>query len=144
MEEVECRVRSQGFGWGIGCENKGYIALMSAIIVSAILLVISVSLGVGGFFSRFNVLDKEYKQKSQALAEGCLQAAMVKWALNPNFSAGNINIGGDICTIASIQNNTPVVGQLTIQTSAVYHQAVTNIKEVVKNIDLSLVSIINF
>jgi hypothetical protein len=124
-------------------EQRGYIALMSAIIISSLLLVISVSLGTSGFFSRFNVLETESKQKSQSLAEGCLQAAILRWAIGSTNTLVNINIGGDTCTIVSVKNNFPVAGQITILTKGSFSNADTNITAVIKNTDLLLVSIIN-
>ena len=120
----------------------GYIALMSALIISAILLMISVSLGMGGFFTRFNVLSGEYKLTSEQLAQGCLEKAKVLLALNPYADiTGSLNIGGNSCNIVSLTADDPQGGQTTIQTSAIVHDSVANIKAVINSANFSLISI---
>lgn len=69
--------------------NNGFIALFSVIIVSFILLLAAVSLSFSGFFARFNILDSELKARSDALAEGCLEAALLELAKD------NTHLGGD-------------------------------------------------
>lgn len=60
--------------------GRGFVALMSVIIIGAMLSVLIFTLGVSTFFSRFGVLEAEYKRTSVELAEGCVHAAMLKIA----------------------------------------------------------------
>jgi len=123
------------------CEG-GYIALMSALIIAAILLVISVSLGMGGFFTRFDGLSGEYKLTSEELAQSCLEKAKILFALNPYANiVGSLKIGSNNCNIVSVAENIPQNGQTTIQTSATIHNSTTNIKTVINSENFSLVSI---
>lgn len=121
--------------------QNGYIALMSAIIISVVLVMLSVSVSTAGFYSRFNVVEFEYKQRSSALAEGCINSALLKLAQNPAYvpTAGGetIFIGTDSCTILSV---TTTAGQITIQSKATFQQAVTNVQVVVTSGTLSLMS----
>ena len=58
--------------------NKGFVALMSAIIISVILLLIITNLSLTAFYSRSDVLDSELKDRSSALAEACVDTAILK------------------------------------------------------------------
>lgn len=81
--------------------NKGFIALISVVIISFVLLLVATTLGLKGFFSRFNVLDSENKAKSAGLANGCIEAARLKLANNTSFttlSDTDIFINTEKCT----------------------------------------------
>ena len=119
--------------------QPGYIALISALVISAALIVISVSAATASYFSRFNVLDIESKTQSRELAEGCAQTALLSLAQGIN-SLQNVNVDNLSCSIVSIVADQPGTGQLTIKTSATYSQAVTNLQTVINSDDLSLVS----
>ena len=85
--------------------ERGFVALMSVIIISAILLVLVFTLGVSSFLNRFDVLDTENKRVSVALAEACVNTAMIKIAQNPQYGispalpAGGecVGVGGGVC-----------------------------------------------
>jgi hypothetical protein len=124
-------------------KNKtGFIALMSAIIISVVLLVLATTLSVAGFFSRFNVLDAQYKQQSSGLARGCIDAALLQLAQDPNnITIGDVSVGSAGCSIIAIQKDTPAAGEVTIKTKAVVNQAATNFQTVVNGNNLALISI---
>jgi hypothetical protein len=114
---------------------------MSALIISVVLVILSVSISTAGFYSRFNVADSEYKQRSSALAEGCIDAALLRLAQNAAYApaAGGdvITLDTDTCKIVSVST---LAGQKIIQVQAVYNKAVTNFKIVVDSNSLSLIS----
>ena len=130
---------------GLSKANKkqsGYIALMSAIIISALLLLLAVTVSLTGFLSRSNELDAEYKQRSLNLAQGCAQVALLHLAQDPtNTTVSDVNIGDDKCSIISIQPNTPASGQTTIQTKAEFQTAVTNLRFIINSSNLSIISL---
>jgi Tfp pilus assembly protein PilX len=66
--------------------QHGFVALMSIVIMSAIVLVMIFTLGASVFFSRFSALESEYKRTSLALAEACANTAMLKVAQNASYS----------------------------------------------------------
>lgn len=121
--------------------QHGYVALMSALIISVVLVILSVSISTVGFYSRFNVADSEYKQRSSALAEGCVDAALLRLAQNTAYvpAAGGdvIALDTDSCKIVSLST---IAGQKIIQVQAVYKKAVTNFKIVVDSNSFSLIS----
>lgn len=122
------------------CQN-GYIALMSAIVISAVLIVITFVTSVTGFFVRFNVLDGEYKKSSSALAEACVDTVLLHLAKDPSdVTTGPVSIASGTCIVFSVSLNSPVAGQTTIETKAGVQKSVTNIRVVVDAANLSLMS----
>jgi hypothetical protein len=104
---------------------RGFIALFSVIIVSAILMLAAVGLSFSGFFGRFNVVDSEYKARSDALASSCLDTAILK-AVSGGSGVGsqiintescNYNISGSTIKAWATVSNTYTSYQATINTS---------------------------
>ncbi len=84
--------------------NTGFVALISAIIISVILLLMVINVSLTAFYSRFNILDSELKERSSALAEACADTAMLKLANNSSYNPVNevVTVGSDTCTIISV------------------------------------------
>ncbi len=82
-------------------DNSGFIALMSAILISIILLLIITNLSLTGFYSRSNILDFELKEKSFSLAEACADSALLKLVNDTDYIGGETIAvsGNDTCTI---------------------------------------------
>lgn len=75
--------------------NRGFVALISVVLISAILLIVIVTLGLSTFFQRFDTLDTENKRVSLGYAEGCVNAAMLRIAQNAAYA------GGEYCSLNS-------------------------------------------
>src|SRR3989338_4446979 len=119
--------------------NSGFAALMSAIIISAILLLIATNLSFIGFYSRSDILDSELKERSSALAEACVDTALLELANNPNYAGDEaiIVFEGDTCIIQAINPDaTPII----INTKAIFRQATTNLNVKANKADLFVVS----
>jgi hypothetical protein len=122
--------------------NKGFIALISVIIISAVLLVVTSTLSFSGFYGRYNILDSELKERSKSLAEACGDIAILKLAGDINYShtwPEVININEKSCSIENISSdgtNTTINTQGTTNGGAY----ITKIQIVLKNLDLSIVS----
>ncbi|MEK7536066.1 MAG: hypothetical protein AAB590_03600 [Patescibacteria group bacterium] len=99
--------------------QSGFIALMSAIIISMLLIVITFTLSMTAFFARFNVLHSEYKNISSNLAEGCVDAALLKLINDPAYNPTDeiVSVGTHNCMIVSI---TPLTSPRIINTQALY------------------------
>jgi hypothetical protein len=81
-------------------QQRGFIALMSAIIISAILIVATVTGSLSGFYTRFNILDMEFKNRSSALADACVDTLLYQLATNGSVTAGVVSVGSsDHCEI---------------------------------------------
>lgn len=121
--------------------EKGFAALITAIVLSCILITAAVTLNLSGFFTRSALLDAEYKERSSALSEACADVALLKLAGNATY-AGNetIAIGTDTCQIRPTKLGVPVAGQDTVETRAVFNEATTNLQIIVTASDLSVQS----
>ncbi|MDD5050451.1 MAG: hypothetical protein PHV93_01785 [Candidatus Pacebacteria bacterium] len=119
-------------------KKKGFIALVSAIIISAVLLAILLSLNLGSFFTRFNILDSENKKRSALLALACFETARMNLS-EDSLYAGNEKImeGEDSCRICPLQASP---GGIEIQTRALVHSAHTNLKALLNSGNLSILS----
>lgn len=112
-------------------KESGFMALISAIIISAILLAILFTANTSTFFARFDALDAEYKRIAVGLAESCVNQALLKLARDYSYDPINeiISVGGDICYIKSITPGVPRVGNSTlvsINTQANHQGAFSN------------------
>src|SRR3989338_1096164 len=92
--------------------NTGFVALMSAIIISVILLLIVTNLSLTGFYSRSDILDSELKERSSALAEACADTALLKLANDTSYIGGGTPVivnGSETCTIDTTTATNPRV-----------------------------------
>ncbi|MDO8516141.1 MAG: hypothetical protein Q7S28_02745, partial [bacterium] len=124
-------------GFASGADSRrGFIALMSAIIISVVLLLIITTTGLTGFFGRFNILDSEYKERSSALADACVDKMILKLADDSSYSgeASPISVGSepsDVCSVLTGATGDPI---RTFKIQASYQNAYTNL-QVAVNID---------
>ncbi len=111
--------------------NRGFIALISVLVISFILLGLTAAANTAGFFARFAQLDLAYQQQSYVLAEGCANVALLNLQQNYSYAPTNqqITIGNNACTIVSVttQSATASSKQVTIQTKAQYNHTFTNL-----------------
>ena len=105
--------------------GAGFIALVSAVIISIVLLTLVVGVGERGFSSRFNILNSELKAMSSGLAEACVETAILFLAQNSGYTGPElIHVGDSECEITSVVNNG--AGGFDIRTHAVSAPIVTN------------------
>lgn len=125
--------------------QRGFIALISAIVISTILLSLAVTLGSSTFFSRFDVLNSEYKRISLGLAEACVNSALGKIGSDYNYSvtsdsAYSSSRGGAVVSLGSAYGSaldcviyplthTDAGGKrtFTISTQGKFHGAFSNV-----------------
>lgn len=120
------------------CHKRGFVALMSSIIISAILLMVVVLQSFTGFNSRYNILYGEYKERGNAIAEACVSATLLLLANNSAY-VGNAttSISGSECYVGPIV----LIGSNKVfMTRAIYKDTHTNLKISVNSSDLSIVS----
>ena len=115
--------------------NTGFVALISAIIISAILLLATTNLSIREFYGRSNILDFELKEKSSALAEACIDTAILKLAKNPSYSPRDesISVDEDTCLIKSVTGN-------IINVRAAYKNYITNLEIEISKKDMSIIN----
>jgi len=116
----------------------GYIALLSAIIISAILMLVAASAGQNGFFTRFNILDSEFKERSLALSQACARVAILELASDRDYSgSATTTVGTEDCYIGPVS---ATIDQRAFKTRAYVGNAYTNLEVVLDTADLSVIS----
>lgn len=123
--------------------GRGFIALMSVIILTVTLLLAVVALGSRGIMGRLALLDFDRKTVSQSLAESCVAVAQIYVANDANYSASGVTVPvgyQHTCTLILVSPNTPVSGQSTIKTSGIVRGATTYLKVVVNSSTLATIS----
>ena len=107
--------------------SAGFIALMSAIIISVILLLITSTASFSGFYSRFNILDSEFKEHSLALADLCVDQVLLRLATDSTYAGGeSVLVNASLCTIIASPN--PIANPRTFLLQAIYKDAYTNLR----------------
>ncbi len=122
-------------GTGRRTASRGFIALVSVIVIASMLTVLMVSVGAAAFFARFNTLDGEHKQQGRYLAQGCVHAALLKVVQQGTYQP---MVGGecvsidDACDEATSERACKICevtfydGVLRIQTRASLYGTYTN------------------
>ena len=118
--------------------QRGFVALVSVIIISAMLLLVVVSVGLVSFFSRFNMLDTELKERSVAAADACADKALVQLALGFDPSGTVLTINTlDQCRIGTVSGTTQKTFRIQATSS---NTAVTNLQIVADGNDYTVIS----
>ena len=86
-------------------KKNGYVALISVIIINAVLLMIVITSAYIGITQGLNSLLYNNHLKSEGLASACGEQALMNLKDDPDY-AGNetINLGSDQCQILPIVN----------------------------------------
>jgi hypothetical protein len=83
--------------------EKGFIAIISAIIISGILMLVVASSGLSGIYSRSNTLDTELKERADAAADACVDEALLQLAQNSSYTGGIMTTNSlDQCRIGKV------------------------------------------
>lgn len=83
--------------------QRGYIALMSAFIISAVIILLVLTFGQVSFLNRANISSTQFKEKSRALASACVNTALLKLVDNSSYAGGEtISVASDTCDIVSV------------------------------------------
>lgn len=118
--------------------QAGYIALGSAIIISALLLALTFTVSTSGVYARFNILNFEHKKRSSALADACIDATLLRLAQNAAYvGSETIFIGSDTCQIGAIILTS---GTYTIFANAQFQRSVTRLKVTASSPYLGVIS----
>jgi len=126
--------------------SAGFIALISVIVITLILLTLTAALATKGFLDRFNIIDGENKEVSAGFAASCVEFARVGISNEgADYSPTNKDVCLDShctgeaddkkCTIVSV---TPATGHRTIQTISSYNHAATRYSVIVDSDDLEI------
>src|SRR3990167_5337659 len=125
--------------FGVVKKGEGFIALISVIVITMILLGTTASLATKGFLDRFNILEGEAKEISAGLASACVESARIKIARDGINYVGSetLSVGENTCEIVLVTHNG---SESTIQSKGVYKGATTSY-EVAVDTDNELIPI---
>ena len=86
--------------------NSGFVALISSIIIAAVLVSFALTTSQGQFFTRANMLDKELKVQSRLAAQSCVNITLLHISENYFFtlssSTDTLTIHNLSCTVQSV------------------------------------------
>lgn len=86
--------------------QKGFVALITALVVSAVVLVIGVGLGLGSINEMKMALQKSQSSEAYYLANLCAEEALMKLKEDSAYLGNeNINMENGNCTILPIEGN---------------------------------------
>jgi hypothetical protein len=108
-------------------EQRGFVALISILMLSVVMLATTLSLAQFGLANRSFLLDLENKQRSEKLAEACVHYARISVYNDPTYDADGVTFPVDTesCTLVSV---TPGGGQSIVRAQGMVHNAITNIE----------------
>ncbi|MDI6734319.1 MAG: hypothetical protein QMD50_02390 [Patescibacteria group bacterium] len=84
-------------------KQKGFIAIITSVIVTAIVTVIALTLSGSNFIGRFNAANFETKDLSREIAKGCLEFARLKLASGAYAGNETTTISSYACHIFPIE-----------------------------------------
>ena len=95
MSMVKCSSRRKA--------TRGYVAIMSALIITAIIVVMMIGLGQVAYLNRANVSEAHFKEKSRALSEACVNTAFLKLVSSSSYTGNEtITVASDTCQIVAV------------------------------------------
>ncbi len=111
-------------------KTNGFIALISILIVSSVLLVTTLTLAERGIAHRFFLLKSEQKSMSKGLAEACIHIARIKVHNDPRYTISvdeTFPIGEATCSVHRV---TLAGNETTVEASARVGRSITNLRVV--------------
>jgi hypothetical protein len=124
----------------IKIKNRGYVTLISAIIISAVLMSVMLNQSLFGFHVRFSVLNHEKKTASFFLALSCVEIVKIKLSDQAVYVYGGneiIDMVDGNCQVDSVYFSQ---NQITFTVNALYKDAKTTLKAVVDSDNFNLIS----
>jgi hypothetical protein len=102
---------------------RGYVALVSALIISAILTALIFTESTSTFWARFDQLNRENRHQAYLLAESCLYEGLLLYAEDPSTSRSSAQVAVDAHTSCILDSTKVQNGVVTI----VAHAKVKNV-----------------
>ncbi|MBI2482117.1 MAG: hypothetical protein HYV76_00945 [Candidatus Vogelbacteria bacterium] len=106
--------------------DRGYIALITTIIISLTLLMIISEQSFAGWQARFNVLNTEAKAASRALASGCVDQVLMGLIIDRSYTdTSTTTFSNGLCVIYPVNQTNPNMIEIKVQ--AQVNEAYTNL-----------------
>lgn len=80
-------------------DQKGLVVLIAVLIISAVILAIGVSLTLAGIDEISMVDYQDHSQETLAIADGCLEEALLSLNRDNDYSGASLNLGNGSCII---------------------------------------------
>lgn len=81
--------------------QSGYVAIITTVVISLMLLSIIARGGLAGWYTRAMVLDREKKDQANELAYGCVRQVVASIIRDPSLANLSIRSAGGICIVQS-------------------------------------------
>ena len=119
-------------------QPRGFIALISVMIISSVLLLIAAAGSLRGWYGADEVSYSEFKAQSEAAADACANRALLALAQTAAYAGGEVmNIDAATqCRVGAVAGG----AQKTFAVQATSSQAVTNVLVTINISDMSVVS----
>lgn len=85
--------------------ERGFIALISTVVISAILIILMAEVGMASFFARFDAVGNESKRIALARAESCVNVGLL--ALATSTDPAHYTASDQIVTVDSDARGNP-------------------------------------
>lgn len=108
--------------------QDGYIALMSAIIISLVLVAVLSTISIVGFAVRANTLEGEYKERSLTLARACVEYATLQLSGKPLYYVTNETVTVTTEGTCTLTTKNGGAWKMMIYASASVENAVTQLQ----------------
>lgn len=118
--------------------RDGYIAVITAIIITTVVIVMALASSSGSFLGRFDTLGFETKDAARKAAEGCLEHAKLQLALGSYGGSETVEVGDETCDILPIESSG---NNKVIKTAAKVFERTVNLKLTVDGSTLENVSL---
>jgi len=119
--------------------HNGFIALISSIVISFVLLVSVLSLGEQTIHARLLLLTLSHKEQSARAANACLTIARITLLNNPSYTTEDRAVFSphERCTFSISEN---AAGHIEIFSRAQIYQATTNLFTIVDTLTGEILS----
>lgn len=101
--------------------TRGFIALISVLLVCGSLLVIVATLSLRSFYVRQSVLEREFKEQGRAYARSCIESLQLRLYAEPAYEGGDdMRIGDGICVVSRRIAGAVIIGYEYRGTNTLY------------------------
>ena len=83
----------------IASTQKGFVALISIIVISTVALGIAMSISLLGVGEARSALDFKRGNETLKIAEGCIEEALLRLRDNAGYTGDPLDVGDGSCTI---------------------------------------------
>lgn len=90
-------------------KQRGSVALISILIISAMLLIVSVGMSESNISTMYSFLNNESNQIMYHVAEGCLEESIVRIKDDTNFAGTTLALGDANCTATVAGGSTKTI-----------------------------------